>query len=529
MQYNYISQLSIASVSNEDSNVNRNKVFALLQNPARATAAIKAYLGARYSRSDKSIIEIAEEISDKNINADERLANIFHGYGHTSVADMADIFLCLENIPMITAQMFWYNNNLVSGQERSTRYQDFKHYEFPVMKLSSKINEEEILEDLELKYENIMNIQMAKYREMILPTRDFLVKKYNLDTEIHAKVIESRTLDCTRQLIPMGVNTNVAALMNARNWSKEISRLLSSDQQLDADIAILIQEILTDPNKHLSNQGYIPESPGLIRYVEKNNRNLVIEKLLSYFHKDLLDSKVLTSINYSPNCRLVKGNFNLVIRKLLKLIYPNKYSNEYYYTYFDSVLYKIASCIVENFDDRLQGKSLLCSGDINIEGYTDLGSLKDLNRHRSIGKFIPLFENSFDIEKEISNPEYILCKYLESSKLETEYSYHLDETYKKIKEWYKLASKYLEKNELLEYIRYTLPHAHSTKYIFSGDIDDFQYIINLRTRPGGHINYRVHVYEWLELLADTNLFFFYLKNRIKKPNPNSLEEFLDRS
>ena len=114
-----------ASIESED-DWNQFKVHTLLENVNQKQPSINAYLGARYSRSADSIIDIASEIIKNNTDAAQRLEAIFHGYGHKSVGDMAQLFVCIENIPMFTAMKIFYLNSVISGQERSTRYQNFE-------------------------------------------------------------------------------------------------------------------------------------------------------------------------------------------------------------------------------------------------------------------------------------------------------------------------------------------------------------------------------------------------------------------
>ena len=116
MKLSFRKDLSIASLVSE-SNWNKIKVHTLLQNSERKQPSINAYLGARYSRSADSIIDIANEIVKNNTDAAERLEKIFSGYGHKSVGDMADLFVCIENIPMYVAMKLFYMTSVVSGQE----------------------------------------------------------------------------------------------------------------------------------------------------------------------------------------------------------------------------------------------------------------------------------------------------------------------------------------------------------------------------------------------------------------------------
>ena len=98
-----------------------------------------------------------------------------------------------------------------------------------------------------------------------------------------------------------------------------------------------------------------------------------------------------------------------------------------------------------------------------------------------------------------------------------------------IKKWKKESLHCMPEEISKEYVKYLLPHAHSTRYSFYASFDDLQYIINLRTRRGGHIAYRVLVYRWLELLNIQDGIWYSLHRGIEKPNPKSKQQFVDRS
>ena len=129
MKYAFHKDFHIASIESE-ADWQQLRVNTLIQNTEAKQPSINAFLGARYSRSADAIVDIAREIYESGKDASQRLEAIFFNYGHKSVGDMADLFLCLENIPIISAQRFFYLNPVLAGQERSTRYQDFSKPKF---------------------------------------------------------------------------------------------------------------------------------------------------------------------------------------------------------------------------------------------------------------------------------------------------------------------------------------------------------------------------------------------------------------
>src|ERR1700738_2369252 len=84
---------------------------------------IQAYAMAKYSRSALTMKESLREISRQKA---ERFLNTFYfQYGHRSIADLAHIALAIERLSILAA-IAVADEQRWDGQERSTRYQDFK-------------------------------------------------------------------------------------------------------------------------------------------------------------------------------------------------------------------------------------------------------------------------------------------------------------------------------------------------------------------------------------------------------------------
>src|SRR5439155_24204915 len=84
---------------------------------------IQAYAMAKYSRSALSMKESLKEISQQK--AEKFLNTFYFQYGHRSIADLAHMALAIEKLSILAAiavaeEQRW------DGQERSTRYQDFR-------------------------------------------------------------------------------------------------------------------------------------------------------------------------------------------------------------------------------------------------------------------------------------------------------------------------------------------------------------------------------------------------------------------
>ena len=84
---------------------------------------IQAYAMAKYSRSALSMKESLREINQQK--AEKFLNTFYFQYGHRSIADLAHIALAIEKLSILAA-IAVADEQRWDGQERSTRYQDFK-------------------------------------------------------------------------------------------------------------------------------------------------------------------------------------------------------------------------------------------------------------------------------------------------------------------------------------------------------------------------------------------------------------------
>src|SRR4249920_3083672 len=84
---------------------------------------VQAYAMAKYSRSSLSMKESLREINQQK--AEKFLNTFYFQYGHRSIADLAHIALAVERLSILAA-IAVADEQRWDGQERSTRYQDFK-------------------------------------------------------------------------------------------------------------------------------------------------------------------------------------------------------------------------------------------------------------------------------------------------------------------------------------------------------------------------------------------------------------------
>jgi thymidylate synthase ThyX len=88
-----------------------------------AEPEVLAYAMAKYSRSALTMRESLVEISSQR--AEQFLNTFYFQYGHRSIADLAHIPFAIEKLSLLAA-IALVDETRWDGQERSTRYQDFR-------------------------------------------------------------------------------------------------------------------------------------------------------------------------------------------------------------------------------------------------------------------------------------------------------------------------------------------------------------------------------------------------------------------
>src|SRR5437016_4524221 len=114
-----IAKMSSSSEKNGMSSSPQVNVFAV----HGADPEVQAYAMAKYSRSALSMKESLREISGQK--AEQFLNTFYFQYGHRSIADLAHIAMAIERLSILAAIVL-VDEQRWDGQERSTRYQDFR-------------------------------------------------------------------------------------------------------------------------------------------------------------------------------------------------------------------------------------------------------------------------------------------------------------------------------------------------------------------------------------------------------------------
>src|SRR5579872_3652758 len=206
---------------------------------------IQAYAMAKYSRSALSMKESLREISAQK--AEKFLNTFYFQYGHRSIADLAHIALAVERLSILAA-IAVADEQRWDGQERSTRYQDFRKSGYYVPDFGdARIGQRPALElyretvdDLFTEYESLSQ-RMFEYLASITP------KPGDMKQEAYERTLRARAFDISRYLLPLAANTSLGEIVNARTLESQVAHLLSDTHKEVRHLGELLKNAAISP------------------------------------------------------------------------------------------------------------------------------------------------------------------------------------------------------------------------------------------------------------------------------------------
>ncbi len=524
-----------------------------IANPTKRTAAHKAWAGARQSRAAGMPWEILHEMGEKGVDPDQKLEEMFRGYGHASVGDMARLTVDFGKIPMHLCLALFHEGSLNSGQEKSTRYQAAfgKAILHPLRHYVPESLPKEELEDLEKEYQSfgIESLELfAKHRAVLLRAFE---QYYQADTTKpdQRSALTSRVLDCVRYFLLFGQWSGMSFETSARDWSRIIAELKASPLAYYQKIAVQIEKLLAPTKEEEEALDYKAEAPGLIRHTAPlftANRNLHALKQFLEKQTDLLQSVSIYSgspEHMNQRVSLIEPLYtegDRLAASYALLLWPGLERQQllnWIHTQVSETKKAISAIIFSGHTNycELPGFGRTTRMTLVMESF--LGELRDLNRHRAWGRFFPLplvFGERLTKETiaQIIARGFGLPLYLTDIEAFAEHKAAFEQD---LIAYYTKLQMFLEKvsalyQDTIDYgfVLNLLPLAHRVDLWMHGDPKQAAYLTAQRSRPGGHINYRSLAFEANQLLARNDPYLSGMQLS-KKPDPSSRAEFFDRS
>jgi thymidylate synthase ThyX len=198
---------------------NETDVYAI----SGADPEVLAYAMAKYSRSSLSMRESLAEISTQR--AEQFLNTFYFQYGHRSIADLAHVAFAIERLSLLAA-ISLVDEQRWDGQERSTRYQNFRKSGWFLPEFGSETV-------LKTRYIQTIKSLFETYEQVSARMLDALKGQIACPAEMkpdaYERTLKARAFDVARYLLPMATNTSLGQIVNARTLEQQVSRLLTSE------------------------------------------------------------------------------------------------------------------------------------------------------------------------------------------------------------------------------------------------------------------------------------------------------------
>jgi thymidylate synthase ThyX len=469
---------------------------------------VQAYAMAKYSRSALSMKESLKEINQQK--AEKFLNTFYFQYGHRSIADLAHIALAIERLSILAA-IAVADEQRWDGQERSTRYQDFKksgYYtpEFGDDEQARRLYRETV-DGLFAEYESLSE-QMFRYLAGITP------RPAEMKQEAYDRTLRARAFDITRYLLPLATNTSLGEIVNARTLESQVGRLLSHTHKEVRYLGDLLKRAATSP-AYNANQEALRElveqirvvspelgeraerellrevrvAPTLVKYADPNQYEIETRRELRQVADQLMGD---LTIGPTQTVDLLDDE-PLEVELAATLIYehchyPYRQIREAVQAAGDRIRREIIDLGLRhrgNHDEMLRA---FCAGQqFRFDILMDVGGFRDMHRHRrcvQIGQGFTT-QHGYDVPEEINAAS-------------------ARGTYDAVMRRAADAARQLGQHpgaEARENSQYAIPLAFRKRTLFKMDFAEVVYISELRTGPAGHMSYRSVAYAMYEAVA----------------------------
>lgn len=473
-----------------------------------AEPEIQAYAMAKYSRSALSMKESLKEISQQK--AEKFLNTFYFQYGHRSIADLAHVALAIERLSILAA-IAVADEQRWDGQERSTRYQDFKKSGYYTPDFTGDDHAQTLyrqtIDNLFAEYQ-LLSDRMSLYLASITP------KPADMKQETYERTLRARAFDISRYLLPLATNTSLGEIVNARTLESQVSHLLSHTHKEVRCLGELLKRAATSPAynvnqeslRELVNQirAVSPElgaraeqellrevrvSPTLVKYADPNLYEIETRRGLRQLAAELMGNLPIAP---APVVDLLDDE-PLEVELATTLVYEHSH---YPYRQLRSAVEAAGERIRREIIDlglRHRGKHdemlrPFCAGQqFRFDILMDIGGFRDMHRHRRCVQIGQEFttRNGYDAPEE-----------LETAGARDNYDAVMQRTAEAVEQ---LAQR--PGAEVSENAQYAIPLAFRKRTLFKMDFAEVVYISELRTGPAGHASYRNVAYAMYEAVA----------------------------
>lgn len=461
---------------------------------------------AKYSRSALSMKESLKEISEQK--AEQFLNTFYFQYGHRSIADLAHIAFAVEKLSILAAIVL-VDEQRWDGQERSTRYQNFKKSGYYVPDFGPDAAARE-------KYTAAADFLFAEYdfftQEMLRYYTSVVARPAEMEQDAYTRTLRARAFDNSRYLLPLATNTSLGQIVNARTLETQIARLLSSRYLEVRRLGELLKNAAKEPAFHVQSEwlrGLVEEikavnpelgsraeqqllrpvrvAPTLVKYANASEYEIKTRQELEHAAAELMDGVPMQT---APLVDLIEDD-TLEVEVAATLIYSA--SHYPYRQVRDRIQALTATQRNEIVDIGLRHRghhdellrSFHAGHQFCFDILMDIGGFRDMHRHRRCTQI----EQGFTWHHGFETPPDIAAAGLE-------------DRYKSAMQKICSTSDQIGATTQGEDAGvYLLPMGMRKRTLFKMDFAEALYISELRSTPAGHFSYRNVAYAMYEEVA----------------------------
>jgi thymidylate synthase ThyX len=486
---------------NQKPSQNTTEVYAI----HGAEPEVLAYAMAKYSRSALTMRESLIEISSQK--AEQFLNTFYFQYGHRSIADLAHIPFAIERLSLLAAIVL-VDETRWDGQERSTRYQDFRRsgWYTPELPKKQKAAFTAAIEALFASYDSLSSGMFEALKKAIPCPEE-------MKPEAYARTLKARAFDAARYLLPLATNTSLGQIVNARTLETQVSRLLSSDfaevRELGAKLRAAASEpawnVQRDKLEEMAGEGVVDAiataeilndlmppvrtAPTLVKYAEPSDYQISSRRELTQAAAELMNG---ADIYPAPIVDLLDDDEDLEVELATSLLYPHCH-----YSYRQlrgavaalpetrrNELLKIGTLHRGRHDELL--RAFHSGHGFRFDILMDIGGFRDMHRHRRCVQLIQEFTNLHGYDEPVCPGQPSFAE----AGLEPAYKDAMAASYAAYR-----ALRDSGEPEAAQSAQYLLPLGTRCRAMFKMDFAEALYISELRSGVAGHFSYRLVAWE----------------------------------
>jgi thymidylate synthase ThyX len=485
---------SVPVAHTEEQPRNQTEVFAV----HGADPEVLAYAMAKYSRSSLSMKESLREISSQR--AEQFLNTFYFQYGHRSIADLAHVAFAIERLSLLAAIVL-VDEQRWDGQERSTRYQNFRKSGWYMPDFGADTESatrfRETIESLFAAYHTDSEGVFSSLKQQVARPEEMKADAFD-------RTLKARAFDVARYLLPLATNTSLGQIVNARTLETQVSRLLSSPFAEIRQLGDKLREAAAGPawNVHAEElmalqreiaaldpalgeraaallTREVKTAPTLVKYAASNDYAIQTHRELAQAAAELMKQE---RIEAAPSVDLIGGDESLEIELATTLLY-----GQCHYSY-RQIRNHVAALSEPRRDEiialgtRHRGRhdELLrefSSGQaLRFDILMDIGGFRDMHRHRRCVQVLQGFTHTHG---------YAIPEGLAEAGLEAAYEAAVQSAHAAYATFVRGSS-----SEAAATAQYLLPLGTRNRALFKMDFAEALYISELRSQPQGHFSYR---------------------------------------